>query len=67
MDVVGMPLEEATALLAASGVRYTVQITQPYNRSFSVNTSIVYVLRQHFTADGDCSLLAAAMMGKEVL
>lgn len=66
MDVVATQLKHALQKLAACGINYSVEYTQPYSRTFEVNNSSWYVVRQRQKSDGSVCLLAAAKMGKEV-
>lgn len=64
MDTVGLPLEDATALLAARGVAYTVAVTKPSRRIFPLAEEQLYVVRELSDPDGERRLLVAAKMGK---
>jgi hypothetical protein len=64
MNTVGLPLEDATAFLAAQGVAYTVAVTRPPRRIFPLTEEQLYVVRELCGPDGERRLLVAAKMGK---
>lgn len=64
MDTVGLPLEAATAALAARGIAYTVTVTRPSRLSFPLAEEQLYVVRELRGPGGERRLLVAAKMGK---
>lgn len=66
MDVVGLRLTDAIKHFEENRISYSVEISRPYSRAFSVDESQLYVIRQRPNAEHGFCLLAAAKMGKEV-
>lgn len=66
MDVMAIRLEVAEKRLNDLGILYSVEFTRPYSRSFNVDESTWYIVRQSQQPDGSFCLLAAAKMRKEV-
>ncbi len=66
MDVVAIRLDAAKKRLNDLGILYSVEFTRPSSRSFAVDESSWYVVRQRQQPDGSFCLLAAAKMGREV-
>lgn len=64
-DVLMLPLEAAAAILAGAGVNYCVAETRPCANKFVLIGDCRYVVRQTLF-EGECHLVVAAKMGKEV-
>jgi len=62
-NVVGMPLSEAIKQLTASHIPFSVAVTKPRTKKFSIDLNLCYVVRQISSGEGIDLVVAGKMVG----